>query len=79
MQFLLLDLSETKLIDADLAVMTVPCKYDVILGRDLLTDLGISINFKEQEIEWDGRTTPMRSTSDAREDVWEVQDAHFSS
>ena len=35
--------------------------YDMIMGRDLLTELGIVLDFSTQQIIWDGATVPMRS------------------
>ena len=35
--------------------------YDLIIGRDLMHEIGINILFKDAEIEWDGATIPMQS------------------
>ena len=35
-------------------------KYDMIIGRDLLGELGINFLFKEHLMEWDNATTPMQ-------------------
>jgi hypothetical protein len=35
-------------------------KYDMIVDRDLLEALGISINFAEHTITWDNATAPMK-------------------
>ena len=34
--------------------------YDMIIGRDLLTDLGIIIDFKDGYVIWDGIKSPMK-------------------
>eukprot|EP00957_Ditylum_brightwellii_P186913 14233476-Ditylum_brightwellii.AAC.1 len=34
--------------------------YDMIIGRDLMTDLGIIIDFKDGYIIWDGIKCPMK-------------------
>ena len=35
------------------------CRYDMIIGRDLLEELGINFLFSEQMMEWDNASTPM--------------------
>ena len=34
--------------------------YDMIIGTDLMTELGITINFAEQVMMWDGATAPLK-------------------
>ena len=34
--------------------------YDLIIGRDLMHEIGINILFKDSLIEWDGATIPMQ-------------------
>ena len=34
--------------------------YDMIIGRDILTDLGLKFDFTDCTMEWDGATIPMR-------------------
>ena len=46
--------------------------YDMILGRDLLLNLGIDLKFSTGEIEWDNATTSMIDTSKLSED-WSDQ------
>ena len=41
-------------------VFDAPCNYDVILGRDLLMDLGLVINFKTKIVKWMDHEIPMR-------------------
>ena len=38
------------------------CNYDLIIGRDLMHEIGINILFKDAVLEWDGATIPMQST-----------------
>ena len=37
-------------------------RYDMIVGRDILTEIGLDLKFSEQVMEWDNATVPMRST-----------------
>ena len=34
--------------------------YDMIIGTDLMTELGITINFAEQAMMWDHTTAPLK-------------------
>ena len=34
--------------------------YDMIIGRDILEDLGIDIQFSDQTVEWSGQTMPFK-------------------
>ena len=36
------------------------CRYDMILGRDLMNDLGIVLNFESKSMEWDKAIVAMR-------------------
>ena len=36
------------------------CRYDMILGRDLMNDLGIVLNFDSKSMEWDKSVVAMR-------------------
>ena len=37
------------------------CNYDLIIGRDLMHEIGINILFKDGTIEWDNASIPMQS------------------
>ena len=37
-------------------------RYDMIIGRDLLTEIGIDIDFSTHTCMWDNRTIPMRNS-----------------
>ena len=37
-----------------------PHKYDMIIGRDLLSELGITLNFSDQTMTWDESTVRMK-------------------
>jgi hypothetical protein len=42
---------------------TVVRNYDMIIGRDMLTDLGIDIRFSDNVISWDGAEMPLKEFS----------------
>jgi xylose isomerase len=39
--------------------------YDMIMGRDLLGELGISMNFNDHTVTWDTDTIPMKDRDTA--------------
>ena len=41
------------------------CRYDVILGSDFLTKVGMKLDYEKLEIEWLGNTVPMESLKPA--------------
>ena len=43
-------------------------RYDMIIGRDLLEELGINFLFSEQMMEWDNATTPMQDPDQFNEE-----------
>ena len=61
-QVMLPEFFKTRKIDyVQAKIFTTPCRYDMILGRDLLNDLGIILDFKNKSMEWDQAQIPMRS------------------
>ena len=61
-QVMLPEFFKTRKIDyVQAKIFTTPCRYDMILGRDLLNDLGIILDFKNKSMEWDQAQISMRS------------------
>jgi hypothetical protein len=48
--------------------------YDMVIGRDLLGDLGSILNFNDHTVTWDTDTIPMkdRGTLNTQDDILEV-------
>ena len=44
-------------------VFDSPCNYDVILGADFLTKVGMTLDYENLTIRWLGNTLPMESLS----------------
>ena len=44
------------------------CRYDVIIGRDLLNEMGIKINFEDHVIQWEDSLVSMRQYEEDKED-----------
>ena len=42
-------------------VFTAPCQYDMIIGRDVLHEIGLVLDFKNHKMSWDECHVPMRS------------------
>jgi hypothetical protein len=49
--------------------------YDMIIGRDLLSFLGIDIRFSAQEVVWDGRSMPFKPVDATVETYYHVEEA----
>jgi len=64
-QFRLPEFDDSKVIEHTVHVDTTPLKtqpkYDMILGTDLSEELGITLDFKERVMTWEGATAPMKS------------------
>ena len=70
------ELSETKLIEWKMYVVdstTMNC--DIIIGRDILEELGIVINFKTKQITWDEVSVPMRSMNTIQHEGYFIHDS----
>ena len=59
-QFTIPELHDNRLIEWDLHVAKDLGAYDMIIGRDILTDLGIDIRFSNNTVEWDDSEIPMK-------------------
>ena len=60
--FSLPTLHEKRTVESVVHVTTKLENYDMILGRDLLQELGIILNFQDSTIQWEHAICPMRST-----------------
>ena len=59
-QFCLPELHDNRLIEWTVHIAESLGSYDMIIGRDLLTDLAIDLKFSTQEVEWDEATIPFK-------------------
>ena len=62
------ELREQTIIEWDVHVTPNNMSYDMIIGRDLLSTLGIIIDFDNQMIEWQGPRIPMRDVDEDPKD-----------
>ena len=42
--------------------------YDMIIGRDLMIELGMTLDFNNMQMVWDGATAPMKSVDEIQPD-----------
>jgi len=76
-QFMLPELSETKIITWNLLVFRKTTKYDMILGRDLRQYLGILLNLKDQTITWEEVSIPMRDPNTLMEESYVIHESEI--
>ena len=74
-QFSLPELHDKRLIQWECHVTNQPFNYDMIIGRDLLTELGIDFSFKKQIITWDTAEIPMKPRDCTPETAFHIQDS----
>ena len=60
-EFSLPEFFEDRLIEWDSYLTNDLGSYDMIIGRDLLCELGVDINFSTSTCTWDSSTIPMRN------------------
>jgi predicted aspartyl protease len=76
-QFKLDELDESKIIEWNAHVTEQQFSYDMIIGRDLLSELGININFKTNKVEWDDVSIPMKDIDATYSEAYYVEDSHI--
>jgi Retroviral aspartyl protease len=67
-QFSLNEFFEKRLIEHMAHVANDLSSYDMILGRDLLHELGVDIKFNSKTVEWDRVSIPMKNIDATKED-----------
>jgi len=72
--FALPEFHRDRAIQWDMHVVDNLGAYDMIIGRDVLSDLGVKFNFTEHTMEWDGATIAMRSSDVERPQVFLLQE-----
>ena len=61
-QFSLPDFFEGQVIECNVHLTEMLQNYDMIVGRDLLSELGIDINFSNQTCSWNNVSIPMKES-----------------
>ena len=75
MKFKFPELRGQTLIEWDMHVTPHDMHYDMILGRDLLFELGIQLDFDQQVIRWHSAEIPMRSVDEDPKKSYFVKDS----
>lgn len=74
-QFILPELHEGRTICARAHVTPSLGQYDMILGRDLLRELGMVIDFSQQTVTWDDMSVPMKPEDASQEQHFNISDS----
>ena len=74
-QFMLPEFHENRILEWNIHVSPDKGAYDMIIGRDILEDLGIDIHFSTQTVEWDDAEIPFRDVSQGDWQSFYMQDS----
>ena len=74
-QFTIPELQEKKLIEWNIHVAQNMGAYDMIIGRDVLSFLGIDIRFSDQTVEWEGAEMPFKPVDATPETFYHIEEA----
>ncbi len=74
-RFTLPEFHDNHLLEFDVHVAENLGAYDMIIGRDVLRDLGINIKFSDMTVEWDNSTIPFKDIDDVPR-AYYIQDSY---
>ena len=63
-----------RVIQWDLHVAKNLGAYDMIIGRDILSDLGFKFDFTSMTVEWDGISIPMKNSDTSEDENFHIRD-----
>jgi len=72
--FVLPEFFKDKVLEWDLHVTNTLGAYDMIIGRDILSALGMKFDFQTNSVEWDGAVIPMKDGDATEEESYHVQE-----
>ena len=73
-QFMIPELHDNRLIDWTFHVTKSLGSYDMIIGRDIMEELGIDLRFSDLTVNWDGHSCPFKDGDATLEDSYFVAD-----
>jgi hypothetical protein len=73
-QFILPELQDSRMIEWDVHVAKDLGTYDMIIGRDILEDLGIDIKFSTKTIDWDDASMPFKDIEQSVQESYHIQE-----
>ena len=68
------ELHDNRVIEWNFHVTKSIGAYDMIIGRDMLEDLGIDIRFSDKTVEWDGQDMPFKDASDLESATFHIDE-----
>ena len=74
-KFSIPELHDNRMIEWDVHVASSLGNYDMIIGRDVLTGLGIDLRFSDNTITWDDHSMPFKDTDDKSLNTYHIQDS----
>ena len=72
--FMIPEFHDDRVIQWDLHVAKNLGAYDMIIGRDILSDLGFKFDFTTMSVEWDGVSVPMKNSDSTEEENFHIPD-----
>jgi hypothetical protein len=73
-QFILPELYADRVIEHTFNVLDTNIGYDMIIGTDLMSELGFTLNFSTHTIEWDEAYMPFKSRDVTLEEAFGIED-----
>ena len=72
--FKLPKLHETAKIIEEAFITKMSSTYDIIIGQNTLSELGMVLNFKSQTVQWNYNEIPMKPTTAIAETDYHIED-----
>ena len=72
--FMIPEFHDDRVIEWDLHTTSTLGAYDMIIGRDILSDLGFKFDFTTNEVEWDGISIPMKDSDKSEQENFHIPD-----
>ena len=72
--FMLPEFHRDRVVEWDLHLSTSLGAYDMIIGRDILSGLGIKFDYSDMTMEWDGSSIPMKDSEANEHEAFHVQE-----
>ena len=74
--FSLPELHDNRVIERTVHVTKTLGAYDMIIGRDVLQDLKIDLQFSTGSVEWDGASMPFKNVDDSESESFFIQESN---
>ena len=74
-QFTLPELHDNRLITWTFAITENLSSYDMIIGRDIMSDLQMDVKFSTNTIEWDGHEVPLKDSDASYPEAFHISDS----